>query len=86
MSSHNPKSVYQNLELHLHQMHKNIRPDLLRSLERSKQSTKISEIIDTKTLNKLENDIHSFVLECRKRNKRNLLPAIHQVISQGIEY
>ena len=60
-------------------MHKNIKPDLLRSLEWSKQATKIREVIDIESINKLEDDINKFVLESKKRQKGHVLPAIKQV-------
>jgi hypothetical protein len=70
---------YQNLEFQLHKLHKSIRPDLKNSLQGSKQATKIREVIDIKSILKLEDDVHNFVLECRKRNKRGILPTINQV-------
>ena len=41
--------------------------------------SKIRQIIDADSIEKLEKDIHEFVVECKKRNKRMLLPTIHQV-------
>ena len=70
---------YQNLEFEMEQMINSIRPDLLRSLEPSKQGTKVNSIIDSKTIFDLEQNISKFVLECRKRDRRNTLPAIQEV-------
>ena len=70
---------HQNLEFQLNKLHKSIRPDLKKSIQGSKQATKIREVIDIKSIVKLEDDIHNFVMECRKRNKRGILPTIHQV-------
>lgn len=72
---------YQNLEIQMQQVHNSIRPDLLRSLDPSKQSTKIKNVIDSKSTIELEENIGRFVLECKKRNRRNVLPAIQQVLN-----
>ena len=61
-------------------LHQSIRPDLVKSLHESKRMSKIRQIIDADSIEKLEEDIHEFVVECKKRNKRMLLPTIHQVL------
>ena len=73
--------AYQNLEFEMEHVINSIKPDLLRSLEPSKQSTKVNSIIDSKSIFDLEQNISKFVMECRKRHRRNILPAIQEVQS-----
>ena len=74
-----PNQNHPNLEFQLEDLHKSIRPDLLKSLQKSKQLDKIKHIFDFETISKMENDIKDFVSECKKRQKGHLLPTIHQV-------
>ena len=74
-----PNQNHPNLEFQLEDLHKSIRPDLLKSLQKSKQTDKIKHVFDIETFTKMEQDIKNFVLECKKRRKSNILPTIHQV-------
>jgi len=73
-----PNQNHPNLEFQLEDLHKSIRPDLFKSLQKSKQLDKIKHIFDFETISKMENDIKDFVSECKKRQKGHLLPTIHQ--------
>ena len=74
-----PNQNHPNLEFQLEDLHKSIRPDLVKSLQKSKQLDKIKHVFDFETISKMENDIKDFVLESKKRQKGHLLPTIHQV-------
>ena len=63
----------------MQKVHSTIRPDLIQSIESSKQSTHIRNIIDERSIIELEENINKFVQESRKRNRRNALPAVQQV-------
>jgi len=74
-----PNQNHPNLEFKLEDLHRSIKPDLLKSLQQSKQNDKIKHVIDIKTISKMEKDIDDFVLECKKRKKGVILPTIHKV-------
>merc|ERR1712168_48758 len=73
-----PNQNHPNLEFQLEDLHKSIRPDLLKSLQKSKQLDKIKHIFDFETISKMEKDIKNFVSECKNRQKGSILPSIHQ--------
>lgn len=73
-----PNQNHPNLEFKLEDLHRSIKPDLLKSLQQSKQNDKIKHVIDIKTISKMEKDIDDFVLECKKRKKGVILPTIHK--------
>ena len=60
-------------------LHDTIRPQLESSLKDQKHFVKMSQIVNAESIAKLEDDIHAFVDQCKRRQKGLLLPTFHKV-------